>query len=73
MTTVVPVLQINEGQEEFKLWCEWCDACEVPHREFLSEYRDVRYEDARCPRCNKQIAGLVVKLAHNRRAGDEGG
>lgn len=71
MTTRVPVLQIDEDQDGFKLWCEWCDVCETPHREYLSEHRGYRYEDARCPRCNKQIAGLLVKLHHDRRSTDK--
>jgi hypothetical protein len=73
VVTKVPVITIEEDAEPLKLWCEWCDVCETPHREFLSEYRDCRYEGASCPRCGKQIAGLVVKLSHRRRQSDKRG
>ena len=72
MTTKVPVIRIREG-DGLRLCCEWCGECVEPRREFLSEYRDLRYEGAACPKCGKQIAGLVVELLRNRRAGDKGG
>ena len=58
--TKVPVIHIEQGAG-LKLWCQHCDLTMKPKREFLSEWRDTRYESARCTACGKEIAGIVVK------------
>lgn len=60
LMTKVPVIHVDEGKG-LKLWCEWCDLTMKPKREFLSEWRDTRYESARCTACGKEIAGIVVR------------
>lgn len=58
--TKVPVIHIEEGAG-LKLVCQFCDLAMKPRREFLSEWRNLRYESARCQSCGKEIAGIVVR------------
>ncbi len=58
--TKVPVIHIEDGAG-IKLVCQHCDHSGSPERVFLSDWRDLRYESARCRGCQKEIAGIVVR------------
>jgi len=72
MTTLVPTVHINETEKLF-LACNYCMKAVEPIRDTLATDGGFRYEDATCPECNRQIAGLVVKMKRNRRATDKEG
>ena len=54
------MVHVEEGAG-LKLVCQFCGKVGAPNREFLSKWRDIRYESARCPGCGKEIAGIVVR------------
>jgi hypothetical protein len=58
--TKIPVVHIEEGAE-LKLVCQHCDYAGDPKREFLSQSENFTFETARCRKCQKEIAGIVVR------------
>lgn len=64
--TKVPIIHIEEGAG-LKLVCPYCGEIGSPRREFLSDWRDLRYESARCKGCGKEIMGIVIRMRGNKR------